>query len=95
MAFFIISILLYKIAQLYEESVLKLSLGEDVNAAFFPDSNLSKEYLLDELLQVPSLPEPMETEMLSNLPPQPKSEPEAMQVSEASHLDSELSIEGF
>ena len=47
-AFFIISTLLYKMAQLYEESILEISLG-DINVSFVPESKQSEGNPLDVL----------------------------------------------
>ena len=49
--FFIISTLLCEIAQLYNESVLEISLDEDINASFVPEIEPFKEDPLDALLK--------------------------------------------
>ena len=57
--------------QLYHESVVEISLDEDINLSFVLDSEPSKGNTLNMLLQVVNLPEePMKNEMLSNLQPQ-------------------------
>ena len=75
MALFIIAILLCKMALLYDQPVLEISFDEDMNASLVPDSKPFKEDALGVLLQVANLPEePMETDILADLLPQPDPE---------------------
>ena len=70
LAIFIISTLLCKMAQLYNESVLEISLNKDIYANFVPESEPSKGDPINVLLQVANLPEElMETEMLPYILP--------------------------
>ena len=65
-------------AQLYDKSVLEISVDKDMNTSFVPESNLSKGNPLNVLLQVAGLPEElMETKMLVGplSQPDPKLEP--------------------
>ena len=96
LAFFVISTLFCKMAQLYDESPLKISLDKDISASFMPAPNLPKEIHLMCYCKWPvEKKNALATKMLPDLPPQPKPEPEPMQVSNAAHSDSELSIEDF
>ena len=71
LVFYIISTLLCKMAQLCNESVLEISLDEDINTRSVPNLGPSKGDPLNAPLQVASLPEePMETEILSDLIPE-------------------------
>ena len=66
----------------YDESVLEISLDENVKTGFVPDSK-------------PSKGDPFNVQLIPDLPPQPELEPGSIQVSNTAYSDSKLSIEDF
>ena len=80
MGILIMYTLLCKIAQLFDESVLEITLDKDIDASVVPESETLKGGIPDVLLQVANLPEEsLETEMSPNIPPELKSDSEPPQ----------------